>query len=971
MAVQQLTQPIINPIAAFDATREHIISFVAIGGAQVVANKLVIQDNKTGTEVYSNIESNLRLQHTIPANTLQNGGYYNAVIQTIDNSNTLSSPSFPVPFYCYSQPTLTINNIPSSETIENGTYSFEGSYAQAEGELLNSYQFTLYNSNKEVLSQTPLIYYEADSSLTYTFVGMANDTAYYIELSGETVNNTKITSGLIYFTVRYIQPASFAICDLVNNCEDGYVQISSNIVAIDGHSNPDPPIYIDDKEVDLRDPDSWVEWNSGFRIQDDFTMRAWGRDFNDYQNIITLTNDINTPETPNKIELKWMKTDVIKELPQYQAIQGKLISLSDSKSENLKNVQIYGNTVVDKDDYNTTNPANIYSVGEIKNLINIPDFNASYSQEYESVKDTGFNMESFHYYTLSFDYSIVSATTDLYYTVGYGENGNYEADIIKDIQYVTQTNGTNSVSFIAPNNKTLMVKFANTQILADINVDISNIQLENGEIATKYETTNRYSVYPTVNAKNMFDYNNILYQENINTNITNLSNGFHIAPASTTNSCGLRIGMNYLLIPGNTYTVSYSQLGQFEEFKLGYIDNEGNNNEIQIVNNAFVAPNVKNARYLSLYFGVDNSQLTNYLEVWNIQLEANNVISDYEPYTESASVMNFENPLRSVGTIRDWAGISTYNLLNADTQTALVSENTQYYFSKNADYATAITLQFKNEDNNVISSQTLTSNSLITTPANCTQIYLSGISSSVILSNKFQIELGNTQNPYLPYVSTPSGIRNVGETILTGGSSENWEINNASNNTYVLHNLPNGNGVDTSQVYPVISNYFKANTQNNVYGGAVDTIQVLGGNLNNLYISFGADSEINSIDKLKTWLSQNNVKVIYPLKEPVVSSLSSDNVEALQSLQSYASVSNIYTNNRTLGIMGVEYVKGYSLQETVNAYVLLKCWNGNTMPYVIHSNYIDVPESTDNVFIWMRRKKNIFDLRIENLTKGE
>ena len=68
-------------------------------------------------------------------------------------------------------------------------------------------------------------------------------------------------------------------------------------MAIDGKSNPDPPIYIDDKEVDLRDPNSWVEWNSGFRIQDDFTMRVWGRDFNDYQNIITLTNDINTTST--------------------------------------------------------------------------------------------------------------------------------------------------------------------------------------------------------------------------------------------------------------------------------------------------------------------------------------------------------------------------------------------------------------------------------------------------------------------------------------------------------------------------------------------------------------------------------------------------------------------------------------------------------------------------------------------------
>ena len=73
-----------------------------------------------------------------------------------------------------------------------------------------------------------------------------------------------------------------------------------------------------------------------------------------------------------------------------------------------------------------------------------------------------------------------------------------------------------------------MTKEKFDKILADINVDISNIQLENGEIATKYEATNRYSVYPTVNAKNMFDYNNILYQENINANITNLSNVFFV-----------------------------------------------------------------------------------------------------------------------------------------------------------------------------------------------------------------------------------------------------------------------------------------------------------------------------------------------------------------------------------------------------------------------------------------------------------
>lgn len=37
------------------------------------------------------------------------------------------------------------------------------------------------------------------------------------------------------------------------------------------------------------------------------------------------------------------------------------------------------------------------------------------------------------------------------------------------------------------------------------------------------------------------------------------------------------------------------------------------------------------------------------------------------------------------------------------------------------------------------------------------------------------------------------------------------------------------------------------------------------------------------------------------------------------------------------------------------------------MPYVMHSNYIDIPSTSDKIFIWMRRKNNIFDLRVENL----
>lgn len=345
MAVQQLTQPILNPIVAFDATKVSTINFIVIGGAQVIGNRLVISDNQTGQEIYNQVQSTMKLEHNIPANTLENGGYYNAIIYTIDSGGNESVASKAIPFYCYSQPVLTIDNIPATETIENGTYAFTGSYLQQENEVLNSYQYILYDSNRNVLTQSDLIYYEADNSLSYTFVGMSNDTSYYVELTGQTINGTKITSGLRYFTVRYLQPASFAICDLVNNCENGYIQISSNIVAIDGQSNPEPPIYIDDKEVDLRDPNSWVEWNEGFNIQNDFTMRVWGRDFNPYEEIITLTNDLNSDTKPNKIVLKWMIGDVIKNLPDYTNINGFNINVQNSQNGIIENLMIGGNSV--------------------------------------------------------------------------------------------------------------------------------------------------------------------------------------------------------------------------------------------------------------------------------------------------------------------------------------------------------------------------------------------------------------------------------------------------------------------------------------------------------------------------------------------------------------------------------------------------------------------------------------------------
>lgn len=336
-----LTQPILNSIPAFDATQEHIFSFISIGGDQVLGSQLTIYDNETGAQVYQGNYTSFKFEYPLAAGTLTNGKYYNATISTINNASEFSEPSNPVAFYCYTAPVLTITNIPASGTIEQSNYTFQGSYVQAEGELLNGYQYTLYNSNKEQISQSAILY---DGLYQHTFSGMANDTSYYVELSGSTINNTLVSSGLLLFTIRYIQPASFAICDLVNNCENGFIQISSNIVSIDGKSEPDPPKYIDNKEVDLTDDGSWIQWDEGFNMQNDFTMRIWGRSFGDNEPIVTMKNELDTNNSPNRIEMRFMATDIVDTLPNYIVAEGDIVTTENAVNELITDLNIGGNS---------------------------------------------------------------------------------------------------------------------------------------------------------------------------------------------------------------------------------------------------------------------------------------------------------------------------------------------------------------------------------------------------------------------------------------------------------------------------------------------------------------------------------------------------------------------------------------------------------------------------------------------------
>ena len=980
MEDNQLTQPILNPISAFDATQQYTFTFVVIGGNQVVANMLTINDNSDGSQVYQATQSTMRLEHVLPANTLENGHYYSVTVQTIDNAEQLSEASVAVPFYCYSTPSLTISNMPSSGTINNNSYTFQGAYSQSEGEALNSYQFTLYNNNREVISQTPLIYYSSDSSLQYTFTGMSSNTSYFIELSGQTVNGTQITSGVLSFNVNYSSSASFAICDLVNDCENGYIQISSNVVAIQGNSNPEPPIYIDDKEVDLREDGSYVNWDSGFNIQNDFTMRVWGRDFNPYEDIINMSNNQDSDEDPNRINMKWMLGDIDKELPEYTNGQGSFINIQNSQSGNIENLELYGITIQEAGTPSVNSPKQLYSLGDIKNLINVENFNITYSQQYSQDTNTQFILKPNYTYTLSFDYLINNATTDLYYSIGYGTTS-YTTDIATQIQYDTQIEGRNYYTFTVPanipENNYLWIKFGQTIILADIDIDISNVQLEKGIYNTDYQAPDIYNIYPTITKKNVFNNDNVLYLKNNNTSYTAIQNGYNIVPTQTTGEAYLAIGYSNFLEEGNSYAISLNYLGQFSEIKLYTIQKNTQQEvgEISLTNNSFIAPS--NIYDIEIRLYIDNTIDTNYAQVWNIQLEANTTVTTYEIYEEQKVDISLNSPVYGMTSYRDLICLKSPNLLNPNNQSANLTANREYYFSQNE--TTPYYLWFYNEDNVLITfvnESGESTNHLMGTrfsfisPANTVKMIITksgnseanDVTSEEITANGISIIEGNVEKPYYPYVVEPSIIRYFDFKTLT--ADDTWFIGSAPNQNNTLYFAMNYNqqGLflhETNCMCNKLPSYEANYLWNNDEEGIAQSQSQI--------IVRVSKSTVSDLNTFKNYLTTSNISGIFRKSVPTVEALSSSISTSLSNLVSNNPITNIFYNNIGSGNISLKYISSYSVQETQNAYVILRCYNNNNLPYIITSNYIDIPSDSDKVFIWVRRVNNIFDLKIENL----
>lgn len=258
-----LATPSIITINAFDPKYDHNVEFYYTD-AQCVKNRAIIVDNSTYQTVYDRTVSMNKLVHTIPAGTLTAGKQYTIQIQVFDISGNSSNLSNPVLFYCYTTPTFSMNEIASPYRLANITLNL--TYKQAEDEKIKSYQYILYDANKNQISGSGVCYAEVTG---YTFYGLKNNTDYYVRGICTTEHGFSLDTGYTLVDVVYNTIPANILFKLENHRCSGYISLVTNMTVI-GYELENDNYKIENGALTLWD--NSLKYKGGFSVEGDFVL---------------------------------------------------------------------------------------------------------------------------------------------------------------------------------------------------------------------------------------------------------------------------------------------------------------------------------------------------------------------------------------------------------------------------------------------------------------------------------------------------------------------------------------------------------------------------------------------------------------------------------------------------------------------------------------------------------------------------
>lgn len=295
-----MAKPIIKKVNPFDASKAFYMEFIWTG-IRAYANRLVVYDNSTNAVIFDDTIQSYALTHKIPANTLRNGQKYNAQIYVTDINSNVSASSDKVLFYTFETPVFEFKNIHDGETIKSSSLTADVKYFSSAGETISFYNYYLYDFTKKLLIESET--FTDPSSISYTYRGLNNDTAFYIRCRAATVNGAQLDTGLVRIYIKFKNQNEYSRIYTEPLPNQGCIKISSNFIII--QYNGTDTFEYENGMINLID--KTLYYDNGFLIEDDFTAIIRGTNLyqtaeifkmrNEDGSFITLSSRVYTDDT--------------------------------------------------------------------------------------------------------------------------------------------------------------------------------------------------------------------------------------------------------------------------------------------------------------------------------------------------------------------------------------------------------------------------------------------------------------------------------------------------------------------------------------------------------------------------------------------------------------------------------------------------------------------------------------------------
>lgn len=271
-------------ITPFDANKDYIVNMNWTGN-MVYSNRIIIYDSDTLDVVFDDIIQSFSLTHTIPAYTLTNGKLWVMQCQVYDSEGVASTLSDKISFYTFETPIFKFKTIEENNNINNASYVATVEYEQSNYEPLYSYQFSIYDTQKNLLTKSDILY-DIDN-ISYVYRGLENSQTYYLRCQGTTLNGMSVDTNYVEVYVYYENPYVYSKLYVENVAKGGYIKYNTNIVVVD--YNGDDTFEFEDGKIDLTSKE--LCYDNGFEIKDNFTLSLKGTNLFSANQLLEMSND--------------------------------------------------------------------------------------------------------------------------------------------------------------------------------------------------------------------------------------------------------------------------------------------------------------------------------------------------------------------------------------------------------------------------------------------------------------------------------------------------------------------------------------------------------------------------------------------------------------------------------------------------------------------------------------------------------